>query len=131
MKTSADHVIDGDLAALRDASRHALGGIDASLHTTGVYRDDRPGAEAKRNSLADVRRRELALMPLTLSHTYAHRVARATAGAAATLAAVALFAALTEERIVRALAPWFPGIAIVFFTILAIAFVLTSYVVAT
>ena len=131
MKTSADHVIDGDLAALRDASRHALGGIDASLHTTGVYRDDRPGAEAKRNSLADVRRRELALMPLTLSHTYAHRVARATAGAAAILCSLGLLVVLDDRLLMRMAAVFIPGFAIGMYAMISIAFVLCAYVVAT
>jgi len=137
-KTSADRVIDGDLAALGDSSRQHIAGLDASLSTMAVntphnsaYRDDRPGVEARRNSLADVRRRELALMPLTLSHIYAHRIARATAGAAAILCALGLLVIL-DDRLMIQLTAWFiPGFAVGMYATISIAIVLLSYVVAT
>lgn len=136
-RTSADRVIDGDLAALGDASRQHLPTLDASIGSTGVhperaqaYRDDRPGVEARRNSLADTRRRELALMPLTLSQIYAHRVGRAAAGAASILCALSLLVILDDRVLVR-LASWFiPGFAIGTYALISIVFVLLTYLTA-
>lgn len=137
-KTSADRVIDGDLAALGDASRQQLPTVDASVDSTGVharrrvdaYRDDLPGVEARRNSLADARRRELALMPLTLSQIYAHRVGRAAAGAAAILCAVGLLVILDDSLLVRLTAWFIPGFAIGMYAVISIAFTLMTYQVA-
>jgi hypothetical protein len=131
MKTSADAIINGDLAALGDASRHNLAALDANLHTTGVYRDDRPGVEARRNSLTEVRRHELALMPLTLSHIYSHRVARATAGAAALLCALGLLVILDDHLMVQLTAWFIPGFAVGMYALISVVTVLTSYVIAT
>jgi hypothetical protein len=140
VKTSADRVIDGDLAALGDASRQHLPTIDASLDSTAVhrsstphasaYRDDLPGVEARRNSLADARRRELALMPLTLSQIYAHRVGRAAAGAAAILCALGLLVVIDDRFLVRLTAYFIPGFAIGVYALVSIAFVLVTYQVA-
>lgn len=139
-KTSADRVIDGDLAALGDASRQQLPSIDASVNSTGVhragspnasaYRDDLPGVEARRNSLADTRRRELALMPLTLSQIYAHRVGRAAGGAASILCALGLLVVL-DNRVLVQLTAWFiPGFAIGMYAVISIAFTMMTYLIA-
>jgi len=94
--SSLDSLITSDLAALGDDSRHNLVGIDDALRTTNMYRDDRPGAEARRDALADERRRELAMMPLAMSHVFAHRVARAASGAAAIVCTLAVVAMLSD-----------------------------------
>lgn len=136
-KTAADRVIDGDLAALGDASRQHPSSIDASLRGTSVhperasaYRDDLPGAEARRNALADTRRRELALMPLTLSQIYAHRVARAAGGAASILCALGLLVILDDHFLVRLTAWFIPGFALGVYALISIAFTLVTYQVA-
>lgn len=155
-KTSADRVIDGDLAALGDASRQRMPSLDASVDSTGVhpprrgarasqrsdeaapadplrgdaYRDDLPGAEARRDSLADARRRELALMPLTLSQIYAHRVGRAAGGAAAVLCALGLLVILDDTFLVRLTAWFIPGFALGMYALISIAFVLITYLTA-
>lgn len=134
-KTSSDRVIDGDLAALGDASRQHVPSIDTSLASTAVhapraphaYRDDLPGVEARRNSLAETRRRELALMPLTLSQIYAHRVARAAGGAAAILCALGLLVILDDRFLVRLTTYFIPGFAIGVYALVSIAFVLLTY----
>ncbi|MFN0246776.1 MAG: hypothetical protein ACKV2T_07690 [Kofleriaceae bacterium] len=152
MKSSTDRVIDGDLAALGDASRQNLPALTTSLDSTAVhapraphthasrapaptpnasaYRDDLPGAVARRDSLADTRRRELALMPLTLSQIYAHRVGRAAGGAAAILCALGLLVVLDDRFLVRLTAYFIPGFAIGMYALLSIAFVLVTYMTA-
>jgi hypothetical protein len=94
--SSLDSLITSDLAALGDDSRRNLVGLDDALRTTNMYRDDRPGAEARRDALADERRRELVMMPLQLSHIFAHRVARAAAGATAIVCTLAIVAMLSD-----------------------------------
>lgn len=136
LKTSADRVIDGDLTALGDSSRRHVPTLDASLARTAVgaprtpYRDDLPGVEARRDSLADARRRELALMPLTLSQIYAHRVARAAGGAAAILCALGLLVILDDHFLVRLTEYFIPGFALGVYALVSIAFVLVTYTVA-
>lgn len=140
VKSSSDRIIDGDLAALGDTSRQHVPSLDESLAATAVhrprtpntsaYRDDLPGAEARRNALAETRRRELALMPLTMSQIYAHRVGRAVAGAGAILCALGLLVVLDDTFLVRLTAYFIPGFALGVYALASIAFVLTTYVVA-
>jgi hypothetical protein len=139
-KSSADRVIDGDLAALGEASRQNVPALATSLDSTAVhtprtphasaYRDDLPGVEARRNSLAETRRRELALMPLTLSQIYAHRVGRAAGGAAAILCALGLLVILDDRFLVQLTAYFIPGFALGMYALMSIAFVLVTYLTA-
>lgn len=120
-----------DLAALGTESRRGLAELDDLLRTSGVYRDDRPGAEARRDALAEERRRELAMMPLTLAHVFAHRVARAAAGGAAMLCALVLVAVLVDPMMMRLATFAVPGLDIGMCVMLAGGFVLAIYIVAT
>ncbi|MDQ3366145.1 MAG: hypothetical protein M3680_12030 [Myxococcota bacterium] len=129
--SSIDTRITSDLAALREDSARQLGGIEDALRTTNMYRDDRPGAEARRDALADERRRELVMMPLTLAHVFAHRVGRAAAGATALVAAMLMILMLSDPLLLR-FAAWFvPGLDLVMVMALVALGVLGSYVVAT
>jgi hypothetical protein len=99
-------IITADLAVLGEENRRNLPALDGA----GVYRDDRPGVEARRTALAEQRRNELALMPLSLAHVFSHRVARAAAGGAA-LSCALLLAMLASDRVLVSLVEWFvPGI---------------------
>lgn len=138
--SSADRIIDGDLAALGDTSLRHAPSLDDSLAATAIhrprtpsasaYRDDLPGAEARRNALADARRRELALMPLTMSQIYAHRVGRAAAGVAAIACALGLLVILDDAFLVRLTAYFIPGFALGVYALVSIATVLVTYNVA-
>ena len=97
--SSLDSLITSDLAALGDDSRRSPTALDDALQTTNMYRDDRPGAEARRDALADERRRELVMMPLTLSHVFAHRVGRAAAGASAFVCTIVLLTMLPSRTL--------------------------------
>ena len=92
--------IDSDLRALGDQSERAMpdfAEIAARLAGGGSpYRDDRPGAEARRRALVEDRMVELALLPLGFERVYVHRVSRAAAGGAALLAAVAMMVAVLD-----------------------------------
>ena len=103
--SSLDSLITSDLAALGDDSRRGLVGLEDTLRTKNMYRDDRAGAEARRDALAGERRVELAMMPLSLAHVFAHRVGRIAVGAAALLASFAVMAVLTDPALLR-LASW-------------------------
>ena len=82
--SSVDALITSDLVALGEDSRRAPSEIDDTLNAKNMYRDDGGlAAKARRDELADARRRELVMMPLTISHVFAHRVARAATGGAA------------------------------------------------
>jgi hypothetical protein len=129
--SSLDSLITSDLAALGDDSRRHLVGLDDALRTTNMYRDDRPGAEARRDALVDERRRELVMMPLTLSHVFAHRVGRAAAGAAGLACTVVLLAMLADPLLLR-LAAWFvPGLNVGMLCALSAIVILKVYVLAT
>jgi hypothetical protein len=108
--TRIDSLLTDDLEALGADSRREPPPLDAALRSTGVYRDDRAGAEARRNALADERRVQLALMPLSLSHVYAHRVGRAAAGAMAMLCAAKLLVLVADPMVLRAVQWFLPGI---------------------
>src|SRR5688572_32869498 len=88
--SNLEKMIARDLAALGENSRRDLPALDDALKTTDAYRDDQPGAKARRDALADDRRRELVLMPLTLAHVFAHRLGRAAAGGMAVLCSLVL-----------------------------------------
>lgn len=126
-----DSQITRDLAALGEDSRRQLAGVDDALQRTNMYRDDRPGVEARRDALAEERRRELVMMPLTLSHVFAHRVGRIAAGGAA-LACSALIILMLGDPMLLGLATWFvPGLDLAMCLTLAALGILGVYVVAT
>jgi hypothetical protein len=127
----SDILITSDLAALADASRLDRRAIDDSLRLTGAYRDDRPGAEARRDELLGHRRRELALMPLSLAHVFAHRIARAAAGGVAVLCAAVMAVVLADPLLTRLAAVLVPGLNVPLCLALAGLAVLTAYVVAS
>jgi hypothetical protein len=104
--TDLDDIIRTDLAALGAETARAIPGFDTvSARLAGAggpYRDDQPGAEARRRALRDDRLRELALMPLAYERVFVHRVSRAGAGAAAILGigvALAASADLWTQRL--------------------------------
>ena len=124
---SLDPIITADLAALGEDNRRNLPALDGK----GVYRDDRPGAEARRNALSDQRRLELATMPLVLAHVFAHRIGRAVAGAAALACTVGLVLFASDPTLVHMLAWFVPGLPLNFTTCAAAALVivLAAYVI--
>ena len=129
--STAEAMIKSDLAALGEDSRRNLVGLDDALRTTNMYRDDRPGAEARRDALADERRRELVMMPLTLSHVYAHRIGRAAAGAGALACTLVLVVMLADPLLMRFAAWLVPGLNVGMLVALTTIAVLAIYVVAT
>lgn len=129
--SSLDTLITSDLAALGEDSLRDVAPLDDVLRTTNMYRDDRPGAEARRDAIADERRRELVMMPLTLSHVFAHRIGRAAAGAAGLGCAVVLLAMMADPLLMR-LGAWFvPGLNLGMLCALTAIAILAVYVVAT
>ncbi|MBA3391559.1 MAG: hypothetical protein H0T89_02890 [Deltaproteobacteria bacterium] len=129
--STLDHLITSDLGALGEDSRRAPSSLDDALRTTGIYRDDRPGAEARRDALAKERRRELVMMPLTLAHVFAHRVGRAAAGVAALVCAGVMIVMLGDPLALR-LAAWFvPGLNVGMCIMLAALAIVCVYVIAT
>jgi hypothetical protein len=129
-----DIVITSDLAALGDDSRREPVPLAESLRSLGVpggvYRDDLPGAQARRDALADQRRRELAAMPLALSHVFVHRVQRAAAGATSIGCALVLCALIADPLLLR-LATWMvPGLDLTLLVALTAVAVLGAHVVA-
>lgn len=97
---ATQNVIDSDLRALADDSARGLSEFaETSSWLAGggsPYRDDRPGAEARRRALVEDRLLEVALMPLALERVYVHRVARAAAGGAALLGAAAVMVGVLD-----------------------------------
>lgn len=129
--STVDLMITSDLGALGEDSRRDPVGLDDALRTTNMYRDDRPGAEARRDALADERRRELVMMPLTLSHVFAHRVGRAAAGAAG-LACTALLIVMLADPLLFRLAAWLvPGLDVGMLGALTAIALLSVYVIAS
>ncbi|MDQ3338995.1 MAG: hypothetical protein M4D80_27865 [Myxococcota bacterium] len=132
--SNIDKTIARDLAALGENSRRdvpALAPALDALRTKDAYRDDQPGAEARRNALAEERRRELVLMPLTLAHVFAHRVGRAAAGGMALLVSVVMFALIADPLLMRFAAWVVPGLNVGFLVLISALAVVGSYVVAT
>ena len=128
---SIDEMIARDLNALGENSRRDVPALDDALRTTDAYRDDRPGAEARRDALANERRRELVLMPLTLAHVFAHRLGRAAAGGMAVLCSLVLVAMLVDPLLMQFAAYLLPGLNINMLGLIAAIAILGSYVVAS
>lgn len=128
--------INEDLRALAAETQTDIGElspetIDELAGKRSAYRDDRPGAEARRDALADRRHLELALMPLASQQIFVHRVARASAGAVATLGAAGLFVGMWEPNLLRVADYFIPGPLSLPLIAFALAFkVLATYVVA-
>lgn len=105
---ATENVIDSDLRALSDDSARGLPDFaETSSWLAGggsPYRDDRPGAEARRRALIEDRLLEVALMPLALQRVYVHRVARAAAGGAALLGAAVIMVGVFDPWTGRVLA---------------------------
>jgi hypothetical protein len=129
--TTLDLVIKSDLAELGEDSRREPIALDDALRTTNMYRDDRPGVEARRDALADERRRELVMMPLTLSHVFAHRVGRAAAGVAGMVCTAVLLAMLADPLLMHAAAWFVPGLNVGMLVALTAIAILGVYIVAT
>jgi len=98
---SMNRLILSDLIALGEDNRRDLGSPDDAL-----YRDGRLGTEARRDELVQRRRRELAVMPLVLSHIFVHRVGRAAAGATALVLVAAVMLATARPHVLHVHA-WF------------------------
>ena len=132
--SNIDKTIARDLAALGENSRRDVPALDPTLdalRTKDAYRDDRPGAEARRNELAEQRRRELVLMPLTLAHVFAHRLGRAAAGGMALVVSAIMLAMIADPLLMRFAAWFIPGLNIGMLVLLASLAVIASYVIAT
>ena len=126
-----DNTIARDLAALGENSRRDIPALDDALRTTDAYRDDRPGAQARRDALADERRRELVLMPLTLSHVFAHRVGRAAAGGMALLCSLKLIAMLVDPLLMQFAAFLLPGLSLGMIAAIIGLAIVSTYVIAS
>lgn len=128
-----ERMITGDLAALSADSRRGLRPFAEMMPSVsaGVYRDDRASAEAARNARADECRRELALMPMALAHTFAHRVGRAAAGGAAIAGSVVLAAVLSEAWLTRLAAEIVPGLGLPLIVALLGGAVVLAYALGT
>jgi hypothetical protein len=128
---SSESMITSDLATLGEDNRRNLVELDDALRRTNMYRDDRPGAQARRDALADERRRELVMMPLTLSHVFAHRVGRAAAGAVALLAALVGILVVADPLLMQFVAWFVPGLNLGMLAMIVALKVLGVYVLAT
>jgi hypothetical protein len=129
-----DSHIDQDLSLLADETRRGLGaqgGVAAILAgAQSAFRDDRPGAEARRDALLGRRRLELALMPLSLERAFVHRVSRSAAGGVASLCAAAIMVGLSQPGLIRLADLMIPGVATVTLASVAVAVaVLVAYIV--
>ncbi|MCW5807189.1 MAG: hypothetical protein KIT31_32835 [Deltaproteobacteria bacterium] len=122
-------LVRADLDALAADNRRDL------VQREHMYRDDRLGTEARRDHLAAQRRGELASLPITLAHVFAHRVARAATGAVALAGAIAILLAVQHPRAmydagaVLGRQPFVPSP--IMLAILASALLLAAHVVAT
>jgi len=102
----AQDLIDTDLRALADESAGGPEFAETASWLAGggsPYRDDRPGAEARRRALVEDRLMEVALLPHALERVYVHRVARAAAGGAAILCAAVVMVGVLDPWTGRAL----------------------------
>lgn len=108
-----DTQINRDLSTLAGETRRGLGDFTevAALidGCRSAYRDNRPGAEARRGALLERRHLELALMPLSLERAFVHRVSRAAAGGVAALCALAIVVGLSEPALVEVADMMVPG----------------------
>ncbi len=131
MRRNLDDMINGDLAALGENSRREVPALDDALRTTDIYRDDRPGANARRDALAEERRRELVLMPLTLAHVFAHRLGRIAAGGMALAISTALLLMLFDPLMMRFAAWLVPGLNVGMLVTLSALAIVAAYVIAS
>lgn len=133
MTSSIDRMITSDLAALDTEARREVPAMATALRETGVYRDGLAGAQARRDSLAEERRVQLALMPLAIAQVFAHRVGRAAAGAAAILCAIAGVLLLADPMLLRLVTWMIPGLGLNLgmCMMLAATVILVAYVVGT
>jgi hypothetical protein len=129
--SDADLMIAADLAALADDNRREPRTLAETLRPAGAYRDDRLGVKARRDELAQLRQLELATLPLQLAHVFAHRVARAAAGAVAAVAVLGLLLALDLARGQRLFRVHGQGISLGTSLALIAVAVLAAHVVAT
>ena len=133
MTPSLERMITSDLAALETDARRDVPAIATALRETGVYRDGLPGAQARRDSLAEERRVQLALMPLAIAQVFAHRVGRAAAGAMALVVAIGVVMLLADPLLMQLLTWLVPGIgvSIASCAMVAATAILVTYVGAT
>lgn len=124
-------MITGDLAALAADSRRGLRPIAETLPSAGVYRDDRLSAAARRDARVEECRRELALMPLALAHTFAHRIGRAAAGGMAIAGSIVTAAVLSESWLTRLAETVVPGLGLPLIVASLGGAVLLAYVLGT
>jgi hypothetical protein len=131
MTSSLDRMITSDLAALETDARRDVPAL--ALNETGIYRDGLPGAQARRDSLAEERRVQLALMPLAIAQVFAHRVGRAAAGAMALVVSIGVVMLLADPLLMRMIAWLVPGVGVSIGSCMMVAAtaVLVTYVVAT
>jgi hypothetical protein len=136
MSNTVDSTVARDLAALGENSRRDIPALDTahalrSPNTGDAYRDDRPGAEARRNALAEERRRELVLMPLTLAHVFAHRLGRIAAGGMAVAVSAVMMLLVFDPLLMRFAAWVVPGLNVGLLITLAALAIIGSYVIAS
>jgi hypothetical protein len=133
MTSSLDRMITSDLAALETDARRDVPEIATALRETGVYRDALPGAQARRDSLAEERRVQLALMPLAIAQVFAHRVGRAAAGAMALVVSIGVVMLLADPLLMQLLTWLVPGVgvSIASCAMVAATAILVTYVCAT
>ncbi len=131
--STIDRHVSTDLSALGDASRRDIPPSDSALRDTGIYRDGRAGAEARRDVLANERRVQLALMPLSVAQVFAHRVGRAGAGLMAMTCAAVMIIMVADPFALRIATLFLPGIPLNLGLCLLIAstLILGTYVVST
>lgn len=130
MTNTVDKTIARDLAALGENSRRDIPPLEDNhaLRRADAYRDDRPGAEARRNELFDQRRRELVLLPLAFARVYAHRVARIAGGAAGLLVGFVTLAILADYDVGHGVLEKLPGITATTYGAVAAAGILACYI---
>jgi len=133
MTASIDRLVSTDLAALGDASRRDVSPRETAVRDTGIYRDGRAGAEARRDALANERRLQLALMPLSVAQVFAHRVGRAGAGLMAIACSAVMILLLADPLLLRIATMFLPGIPLNLglCVLIASTLILATYVVST
>jgi hypothetical protein len=129
-----DSHINQDLSLLAEETRRGIGEL-AGVATIlagkqPAYRDDRPGAEARRDALLGRRRLELALMPLALERAFVHRVSRAAAGGIASLCAAAIMVGLSQPGLIRLADLMIPGVvSLTLASVAIVVAILAAYIV--
>lgn len=128
-----DRLVSTDLSALGDANRRDLPARETALRDAGIYRDGRAGAEARRDALANERRLQLALMPLSVAQVFAHRVGRAGAGLMAVACAAGMILLLADPMALQLANLFLPGIPLNLglCVLIASTLILATYVVST